>query len=451
MTSVTSVKCPSVCLIPIILVTVIAVVPTFAAPVSQSNSQMQTAGSAVLEDGTPLKLRISRTVSSTDAHVGDTVDFEVLEEVRVGSLLLIPKGGVAWATVTEAESKRRMARGGKLNMNIDSVRLVDGEKVALRAVKEVKGGGHTGAMTGGIVATAIVFWPAAPFFLFMHGKDITVPKGTEITAYINGNFPFDSAKFQSVGQSHQAAMPVASPTNSNSSSAPTMLEILSSPGSADIELDGSFAGDTPSSIGVASGQHTIRIIKNGYKSWERKVYTSTGTVKITAELEAIPAVTPAVLAAPAISTKVAQEPRTASDAPVDEDQHSKETTSTPKILESHSAVPSETVGKLPEVRPAVVNVVEHQAGSVPANTAATPSQSTADTRAEGTASITSTPDGAEIFIDSVGHGRTPSLVRLVPGKHSVQLVISGYEDWVSTIETKAGSIINVTANLRKRE
>src|SRR2546423_9531690 len=95
-----------------------------------------------LEDGTPIRLRISRTVSSADAHVGDTVDFEVLEELRVGNVLLVPKGGVAWATVTEAQSKRRMARGGKLDMNIDSVRLTDGEKVPLRAVKEVKGGGH---------------------------------------------------------------------------------------------------------------------------------------------------------------------------------------------------------------------------------------------------------------------------------------------------------------------
>ena len=68
----------------------------------------------MLEDGTPIKLRIGRTVSSADAHVGDTVDFEVLEEVHVGNLLVIPKGGTAWATVTEAQSKRRMARGGKL-------------------------------------------------------------------------------------------------------------------------------------------------------------------------------------------------------------------------------------------------------------------------------------------------------------------------------------------------
>src|SRR5206468_2147702 len=146
---------------------------------------------------------------------GDTVDFDVLEEVRVGGLLVVPKAGVAWGTVTEAEAKRRMARGGKLNMNIDSIRLLDGEKVALRAVKEMKGGGHTGAMTGGIVATAIVFWPAAPFFLFMHGKDIVIPKGTEITAYINGNFPFDAAKFQNASQLNQATSAQTTPSPAN--------------------------------------------------------------------------------------------------------------------------------------------------------------------------------------------------------------------------------------------
>ena len=44
-------------------------------------------------------------------------------------------------------------------------------------------------MTGAMVATAIEFWPAAPLFLLMHGKDITIPKGTEITAYVNGEVP----------------------------------------------------------------------------------------------------------------------------------------------------------------------------------------------------------------------------------------------------------------------
>jgi hypothetical protein len=89
-----------------------------------------------------------------------------------------------------------MGRAGKLDINIDYVKLVSGDKAALRAVKEVKGGSHTVGMTAGIVATSLVFFPAAPFFLFMHGKDITIPKGTEITAYVNGDMKLDIAKFQ---------------------------------------------------------------------------------------------------------------------------------------------------------------------------------------------------------------------------------------------------------------
>src|SRR5437588_7613334 len=150
----------------------------------------------VLEEGAPVKMRINRTVSSADAHTGDTVDFEVLEDLSVNGTLVISKGGLAFATVTEAQSKRRMARGGKLDINIDYVKLISGDKAALRAVKDVKGGGHTGGMVGGMVATSLVFFPAAPFFLFMHGKDISIPKGTEITAYVSGDMKMDLAKFQ---------------------------------------------------------------------------------------------------------------------------------------------------------------------------------------------------------------------------------------------------------------
>jgi hypothetical protein len=40
-----------------------------------------------------------------------------------------------------------MARGGKFDIDIDSVRLLDVEKCPRHAVKEVKGGGHTGVMS----------------------------------------------------------------------------------------------------------------------------------------------------------------------------------------------------------------------------------------------------------------------------------------------------------------
>jgi hypothetical protein len=149
----------------------------------------------VLHDSTPVRMRLSRNLSSADAKTGDTIDFEVLDDVTVGDLVVIPRGAVAIGTVTDAEKKKRMARGGKLDVTIDYVRLITGDKVALRGVKETKGGGHTGAMTGAIVATAIVVWPAAPFFLFMHGKDTVIPKGTEITAYVDGEIKIDARAF----------------------------------------------------------------------------------------------------------------------------------------------------------------------------------------------------------------------------------------------------------------
>lgn len=166
-------------------------------------------GAPRLEDGTPVKIRLSQTISSATSNTNDRVEFDVLDEVKVGNLVVIPKGSIAWGTVTEAQAKRRMGKGGKLDVNIDAVRLADGEKAALRGVKDVKGGGHTGAMTGAVVATSLVLWPAAPFFLFMHGKDITIPEGTELTVYVNGDFSIDPAKF---GGGAIASSQLVSPT-----------------------------------------------------------------------------------------------------------------------------------------------------------------------------------------------------------------------------------------------
>jgi hypothetical protein len=239
-----------------------------------------------LEDATPVKLRLTRNLSSADAKTGDRVDFEVLEDVKVKDLIVIPRGGIAWGTVTEAQPKRRMARGGKLNVNIDDVRLADGEKVALRAVKETKGGGHTGAMTGAIIGTAIVFFPAAPLFLFMHGKDITIPKGTEITAYINSDIPLDPAKFQTQGATQPAAnpgpaesSPVAAPRQgtNNADPAPSSVEVKSSPDGADITVDEKYMGSTPSTLKLTPGEHKIKLEKSGFKTWERILTVGSGT------------------------------------------------------------------------------------------------------------------------------------------------------------------------------
>jgi hypothetical protein len=246
-----------------------------------ANMQVQSSANlnpvSTLEDGTPVSLRISQTVSSADAHVNDRVEFEVVDEVRVADALIIPKGGIAWGAVTEAQHKRRLGRGGKLEIVMNSVRLADGETAPLRATKEAQGGGHQGVMTAGIVATGLIFWPVAPAFLFIHGKDITISKGTEVPTFINGNFALDMAKFRA-----PAPVQVASEAQASTSSD---VSVTSNPAGADIEVDGAFVGDTPSTITVTAGDHTISIKKPGFTPWERTVKVSGGKIQISAELQ----------------------------------------------------------------------------------------------------------------------------------------------------------------------
>ena len=172
-----------------------------------------------------------------------------------------------------------MGRSGKLNVNIDNVHLNDDEKVALRAVKDAQGGSHVGAMTGAMVATAIVFFPAAPLFLFVKGKNITIPKGTPITSFVNGNVPLDPARFTAPGQPGSAV--VLTPTTQKM----PKISIVSNPTGADVNVDGNFVGNTPSRLDLPDGAHTITVSKDGYKTWERKLMVTDDPANLDAELE----------------------------------------------------------------------------------------------------------------------------------------------------------------------
>jgi hypothetical protein len=140
-------------------------------------------------------------------------------------------------------------------------------------------------MVGGMVATAIVFFPAAPFFLFMHGKDISIPKGTEITAYVNGDMNLDIANFQPAAPGNAPAQSAAA-SNSSDNSVSAKLQLESDPPGADIEVDGSFVGNTPSDVQVAEGDHTVTVKKAGFNDWERKLKVTGGSsVHLSAALE----------------------------------------------------------------------------------------------------------------------------------------------------------------------
>jgi hypothetical protein len=63
------------------------------------------------------------------------------------------------------------------------------------------------------------------------------------------------------------------------------IAISSVPDAADIEVDGAFAGNTPSAIELTPGEHIVVVHKKGFNNWERKIKVSAGSISLRAELD----------------------------------------------------------------------------------------------------------------------------------------------------------------------
>jgi hypothetical protein len=96
----------------------------------------------------------------------------------------------------------------------------------------------------------------------MKGKDITIPKGTEVLTFVEGNLHLDLAKFQQGAPVGAQSQPVLIENGSSAQTQPTAnaeVEVRSTPDGADILLDDSFVGNTPTTITVSPGDHVIAI------------------------------------------------------------------------------------------------------------------------------------------------------------------------------------------------
>src|SRR3954452_16504039 len=146
------------------------------------------AAQITIPDGTKLRVRLDQTISSGSAEQGQAVELSITEAVRVNDQVVIADGARVTGTVTMAQEKRHMGRAGKLDFSIDRVRAIDGEWIPIRyTVNKASGGSHavsTGVLTAG---AAVLFWPAAPAFLLIKGKDVTINKGVVFDAFTDAD------------------------------------------------------------------------------------------------------------------------------------------------------------------------------------------------------------------------------------------------------------------------
>ena len=52
----------------------------------------------------------------------------------------------------------------------------------------------------------------------------------------------------------------------------------------DIEVDGNFMGNTPSTLNLAPGKHAIVVKKTGYQTWSRSMMVGSGAVRLNADM-----------------------------------------------------------------------------------------------------------------------------------------------------------------------
>jgi hypothetical protein len=234
-------------------------------------SAAMAAAQVVVPDGTQIRVRLDQTISSATADEGQSVDLSVTEAVKVGDQVVIPEGARATGTITLAQEKRHMGRAGKLDFSIDRVRAIDGEWIPLRYTVTKKSGGSHAVSTGVLTAgAAVLFWPAAPAFLLIKGKDVSVNKGVVFETFTDRDHVLNATS------SPAAAPGLGGSRPAFGNGAAASVAITSSSAGADIEIDGAFVGNTPTTLTLQAGAHQITV-RNGVDIWQRNMQVSAGS------------------------------------------------------------------------------------------------------------------------------------------------------------------------------
>jgi len=145
-------------------------------PTASVSSQIK---QVTLAEGTPVLLATTEKMVSGRVAEGSTVRYKILRDiVDSDGNIVIPYGGFAQGRVTRSRRRGMFGKAGQLEFTVDSVDAVDGTRVPLRAQQEAAGKGNKNEV---IVSTLLL----SVLAVFVHGRDVEIPEGTEITAYVD--------------------------------------------------------------------------------------------------------------------------------------------------------------------------------------------------------------------------------------------------------------------------
>lgn len=131
-----------------------------------------------IAEGTPIKLELTRSLTSGKVKTGEAVTYRTREDIIVNGEVVIAKGAKGLGKVTVSKRRGMLGKKGKLEFTVESVTAINGVPVPLRTSIENSGKSNSGA----VIASALLL---TVFAVFISGRDITIKEGTEVIAYVD--------------------------------------------------------------------------------------------------------------------------------------------------------------------------------------------------------------------------------------------------------------------------
>lgn len=181
---------------------------TIAAPAtSQAPLAVDGQQAPVLRAGTPIPMRtmVDLTTKGKKLRVGDRIQLEVAEPIRLNGQIVIPAGSPGMGEITVIRNKGMWGKSGSISARVLYMRVGE-RQIRLSGTFDDKG--TTG--TAGVVA-AVALIPVAGFFTT--GTSAKIPLGASVSAFLDEDVPVAFAESPPVNAPLQAsAEPAANPS-----------------------------------------------------------------------------------------------------------------------------------------------------------------------------------------------------------------------------------------------
>jgi hypothetical protein len=152
-------------------------------PITDKNSPKT---EITVPDGTEIGVVLKNDLSSESAKAGDIVYFSVERDIIIDGITVVNKDALATGKIAVIRKAGYWGRRGKLGWVMVDVTTVSGAKIPIRFTKDIYSESRSGRVAISMAATAVLFFPAAPFMGLKKGDPAVVSLGNYYAVYVDG-------------------------------------------------------------------------------------------------------------------------------------------------------------------------------------------------------------------------------------------------------------------------